>query len=146
MERLEILRDILTSGFVGTQDELCDKLSGQGYEVTQSTISRDLRRLGAVKAIDDQGRTVYRFTPELAIPVRTASLSELVTRIETNGAIIVIHTTLGSASLVALHLDRNRPAGILGTIAGDDTIFVAPASLKGMPATIESIRESMEPR
>jgi transcriptional regulator of arginine metabolism len=146
MERLEFLKDVLTSGFVGTQDELCDKLAHQGYDVTQSTISRDLRRLGAVKAIDDQGRTVYRFTVDAVVPVRNASLSELVTRIEDNGAIIVIHTTLGSASLVALHLDRHKPAGILGTIAGDDTIFVAPASLKGIRSTIASIRESMEPK
>jgi transcriptional regulator of arginine metabolism len=111
MERLDFLKDILTSGFVGTQDELCDKLSRQGYDVTQSTVSRDLRRLGAVKAIDEEGRTV-------------------------------IHTTPGSASLVALHIDRNLDE-VLGTIAGDDTIFVAPASLKNIPATIALIRESL---
>jgi transcriptional regulator of arginine metabolism len=142
MERLEFLKDVLTSGFVGTQDELCDKLGRQGYDVTQSTISRDLRRLGAVKAIDEEGRTVYRFTADTAFPVRNASLGELITKIESNGATIVIHTTPGSASLVALHIDRNID-GVLGTIAGDDTIFVAPASLKNIPATIALIRESL---
>ena len=75
MERLDFLKDILTSGFVGTQDELCDKLSRQGYDVTQSTISRDLRRLGAVKAIDEEGRTVYRFTADTAPPVRNSALA-----------------------------------------------------------------------
>jgi transcriptional regulator of arginine metabolism len=142
MERLDYLKDMLTSGFVGTQDELCDKLGRQGYDVTQSTISRDLRRLGAVKAIDDEGRTVYRFTTDISPPVRNSSLGDLITKIESNGATIVIHTTPGSASLVALHIDRNID-GVLGTIAGDDTIFVAPASLKNIPATIALIRESL---
>jgi transcriptional regulator of arginine metabolism len=142
MERLDFLKDILTSGFVGTQDELCDKLCRQGYDVTQSTISRDLRRLGAVKAIDDEGHTVYRFTADTTAPIRNTSLADMITKIESNGATIVIHTTPGSASLVALHIDRNIDR-VLGTIAGDDTIFVAPASLKGIHLTIASIRESM---
>jgi transcriptional regulator of arginine metabolism len=141
MERLDFLKDILTSGFVGTQDELCDKLGRQGYDVTQSTISRDLRRLGAVKAIDEEGRTVYRFTADTAAPIRNTSIAEMITKIASNGAMIVIHTTPGSASLVALHIDRNLDS-VLGTIAGDDTIFVAPASLKNIPATIALIRES----
>jgi transcriptional regulator of arginine metabolism len=141
MERLDFLKDILTSGFVGTQDELCDKLSRQGYDVTQSTVSRDLRRLGAVKAIDEEGRTVYRFTADTTAPVRNTSIAEMITKIASNGAMIVIHTTPGSASLVALHIDRNLDE-VLGTIAGDDTIFVAPASLRNIPATIALIRES----
>ena len=55
---------------------------------------------------------------------------------------IVIHTSPGSASLVARHLDINRPGGILGTIAGDDTIFVAPGKDISIKQTIAAIRES----
>ena len=55
---------------------------------------------------------------------------------------IVLHTTPGSASLVARHLDHAKPGGILGTLAGDDTIFVAPASLREVKATIRDIQKS----
>jgi transcriptional regulator of arginine metabolism len=57
---------------------------------------------------------------------------------------IVIHTTPGSASLIASHLDHFKPAGILGTIAGDDTIFVAPAIEKDVRDTIAEIQNSFE--
>src|SRR6185295_602564 len=62
--RLEALRELLSQGKLSTQDELREELQNRRFEVTQSTISRDLRRLGAVKAVDPDGRTVYRLSAE----------------------------------------------------------------------------------
>jgi arginine repressor len=142
--RLEALRSLLDKGELSTQDELREKLEKMEFVVAQSTISRDLRKLGVIKAIDTNGRTVYRLRdPEADAPVVSTSLKDLVSEIASNGSIIVIHTAIGSASLVARHLDRVKPGGLLGTIAGDDTIFVAPASAKRIEATIEAIRDSL---
>lgn len=145
-DRLQALRGLLDEGSLSTQDELREKLEKQEFVVTQSTISRDLRKLGAVKAIDSDGRTVYRLGDEgvAPVPASLSSLAALVVDIATNGSIIVVHTTPGSASLVARHLDNHRPGGILGTLAGEDTIFVAPASLKNVKATIREIQTSFE--
>jgi transcriptional regulator of arginine metabolism len=145
-DRLQALRGLLDEGTLSTQDELREKLGKLQFRVTQSTISRDLRKLGAVKAIDSDGRTVYRLGDEAVAPVLASagSLASLVVEIATNGSIIVVHTTPGSASLIARHLDNHRPGGILGTLAGDDTIFVAPASLKNLKGTIREIQTSFE--
>ena len=143
-DRLDALRRLLGQEKLSTQEELADELGRLAFKVTQSTISRDLRRLGAVKAIDPDGRTVYRLPDDVSAPVAAAtSLRELMLEIETNGSIIVIHTTPGSASLIARHLDHTRPAGVLGTIAGDDTIFVAPKSLKEIRSTMRAIEDSL---
>jgi transcriptional regulator of arginine metabolism len=145
--RLEALRKLLSQGKLTTQDELREELEARKFAVTQSTISRDLRRVGAVKAIDPDGRTVYRLSTDPAparVPVATGSLRDLVKTIESNGSMIVIHTVSGSASLIAVHLDRVRPGHILGTLAGDDTIFIAPRSLKKIKETMTSIEKSFE--
>lgn len=144
-QRLDALRRLLSQGSLSTQDDLRAKLEKMDYSVTQSTISRDLRKLGAVKALDPDGRTVYRLPSEENAPLMaTSSLRDLVTDIRTNGSIIVIHTSPASASLIARHLDHLRPGGILGTIAGEDTIFVAPGTSKDARATIKAIEESFE--
>ena len=142
--RATALRKLLGEGTLSTQDELREMIAKQGFDVTQSTISRDLRRLGAVKAIDPEGRTVYRMAIESLAPVTAGSLKDLISNIRSNGSIIVIHTSPGSASLIARHLDQQRPGGILGTLAGDDTIFVAPASASAseIRSTIRSIENS----
>ena len=142
--RLEALRKLLEGGELSTQEELAEKLRRLDFEVTQSTISRDLRKIGAVKAIDPEGQTVYRLPEEFEPPV-SGTITDLVSDIATNGSIIVIHTAVGSASLVARHLDRVEREMILGTIAGDDTIFVAPASTdpKDLKTTIRAIRDAV---
>jgi transcriptional regulator of arginine metabolism len=144
--RLEALRQLLGQGKLSTQDELREELEAKKFTVTQSTISRDLRRIGAVKATDPDGRTVYRLAGEesVRVPVATGSLRDLVRTIETNGALIVLHTVSGTASIVALHLDRVKPGDILGTVAGDDTIFIAPRSLKKIKETMTLIERSFE--
>jgi transcriptional regulator of arginine metabolism len=140
-QRLNSLRELLSAGEISTQEELAEELSRQKFVVTQSTISRDLRRLGAVKTQDSTGRTVYRLPEDVSapVPLATSGLRNLLVDIEHNGSMIVIHTTPGSASLVASQLDHTRPEGILGTIAGDDTIFVAPANSKRIESTISAI-------
>jgi len=140
-ERLNSLRKLLAAGDLSTQEELAEELSEQKFKVTQSTISRDLRKLGAVKAQDPAGRTVYRLPDDLSSPAMISgnSFAGLLVNIQHNGSLIVINTTPGSASLVARQLDQTKPEGILGTIAGDDTIFVAPVSSRRIEQTIEAI-------
>ncbi len=143
MNRLTALRRLLAQEKLSTQDKLREELEALRFKVTQSTISRDLRRLGAVRAVDTDGRTVYRLPDEIpSPPPQTAGLDALIQDIRHNGVMIVIHTTPGSASLVARHLDHHRPGGLLGTIAGDDTIFVAPSSVKNMPGAVRRILAS----
>lgn len=144
--RLEALRQLLQDGELSTQEELCSKLEKLDFATTQSTVSRDLRKLGAVKGVDAEGQTVYQLPQEMDAPI-PQTMPELVRSIETNGSLIVIRTTVGSASLVARQLDRITPGGILGTIAGDDTIFVAPASTgaREVRATMREIEQSLRP-
>jgi transcriptional regulator of arginine metabolism len=144
--RLSTLKEILLEGKLSTQDELREELESRKFSVTQSTISRDLKRVGAIKTLDLQGRTVYRLHHDLQSPVPSPvahSLRDLVSAIRSNGNIIVINTTPGSASLVARHLDSQKPGGIIGTIAGDDTIFIAPKSIREIQRTITAIEASL---
>ncbi len=143
--RTQALRRLLEEGELSTQEELREELEKQDFEVTQSTISRDLRRLGAIKGTDSAGQTVYRLSEESQqpIPIAAGSLQDLILQIDTNGTLIVIHTHPGSASLIARRLDQVRPAGILGTIAGDDTIFVAPAAKRDLKLTLKAISECL---
>jgi transcriptional regulator of arginine metabolism len=143
--RLEALRQLLEEGAVGTQEEICDALEKKKFSVTQSTISRDLRRIGAVKAISQDGNIVYRLPEEqLLLPPNVSnSIRGLLLDIQHNGSMIVIHTPPGSASLVAHHLDSVLKKGILGTLAGDDTIFIAPVSTKSIEVTMKQIVDEL---
>jgi len=142
-DRLSVLRKLLESGKNSTQEELRDMLESKGHDVNQSTISRDLRKIGAIKGTDSKGRTVYRLSDTYSEATFVSqSVPELISSISHNDTMIVIHTSPGSASLVARHLDINRPGGILGTIAGDDTIFVAPGKEISIKQTIAAIKES----
>ncbi|RYZ66637.1 MAG: arginine repressor [Proteobacteria bacterium] len=137
-DRLSALRGLLLEGKLSTQEELREELVRLDFDVTQSTVSRDLRRIGAMKVSDAEGRIIYRLAEESAsppVPAQMANnLRDLVLSIDENGFMVVVNTTPGSASLVARHIDSRREGTILGTIAGDDTIFVAPA--KGVKTSI----------
>jgi len=144
MDRLQSLKEILYSGSASTQDEIREELLRRKYSVTQSTISRDLKRIGAIKAVDTEGRTVYRLSEDMVnspVPAPVAnSMRDLVMDIASNGMMIVIHTSPGSASLVARHVDSQMSGEIMGTIAGYDTRFVHPAGFRTPNATLISIQ------
>lgn len=137
-ELLTAVQALLQNAKVGTQEEICDALRESGWDVNQTKISRLLHQIGAVKMIEN-GRTVYRLPSELKPVNLSHSLEQLIVSIESNETLIVIRTTLGSAQLVAAMLDRQKQIGILGTVAGDDTIFIAPKTQKDIPQLKQKI-------
>jgi transcriptional regulator of arginine metabolism len=126
--RRAAIERLLRGRRVSTQEDLRERLAAQGFEVTQGTLSRDLARLGARRAPGVEGGTVYELPAENppGAPRALEALNPLVLRIRDNGALVVVQTTPGAASAVALALDQARLPEVLGTIAGDDTVFVAP--------------------
>ncbi|MNT48654.1 Arginine repressor [compost metagenome] len=103
-----------------------------------------MRRIGAIKTTNAEGEIVYKLSEESFLMPTTVSdsLGQLLLDITSNENMIVLHTSPGSASLVARHIDSMRSTlGILGTIAGDDTIFIAPASTKKISALIQKIKD-----
>jgi transcriptional regulator of arginine metabolism len=137
----DALKSILVSDSVGTQDEIRQALEELGYEVNQSRISRLLRKLGAVKMTNERKQIIYSLPIEPAPPASKTILSQLIMSIKTNETLIVIHTNPGSASLIGRLLDHNRDElKILGTVAGDDTVFIAPRSVKQISTTLRIIQ------
>jgi len=138
---IETLRLILTEGRAGTQEEIKQALEQQGYLVNQSKISRLLRKLGAAKTSNDHQQIIYAL-PEESVPAASKKiLPQLITEFTLNESLIIIHTTPGSASFIARLLDRNRQEfGVLGTVAGDDTLFIAPVSVKHIAKTLERVK------
>ncbi len=142
-ERLQVLRQLILEGEASTQEELCDALKRKKYEVTQSTVSRDLRRIGAIKTTNSVGEIIYLLPEQhlAQIPRANADVSKLVLNVQSNENLVIIHTSPGSASLIAADLDRIRTSiGILGTLSGDDTIFVAPVSIKQISKVEQKIK------
>lgn len=134
-DRLKDLVRILKAGHAATQQEIVAELRAAGHDVTQATVSRDLQEVGAVKV--RVGRTLeYRLPDELP---RTAG-SELMARnlqrtlrdfaidVRTAATLVVVVTAPGHASAVARAIDLAGLEQVVGTVAGDDTIFVATPS------------------
>ncbi|WP_100933934.1 arginine repressor [Candidatus Chlamydia corallus] len=115
------LKEILSLEGAATQEELCAKLLAQGFATTQSSVSRWLRKIQAVKIPGEHGARYSLSSPKEKINTR-----DLVLSIRHNAYLIVIRTVPGSASWIAGLLDQGLKDEILGTLAGDDTIFVTP--------------------
>jgi len=137
----DALRALLMGRKASTQEEICAALEKQGYDINQSKASRLLRKIGAIKVINEQGQTVYSLAREPAPPLMNTPIRNLIIDIVSNETLVVITTSPGSASMVARVLDYYQiTTGILGTIAGDDTIFVAPKSIKDIHKLREEIK------
>jgi len=115
-------------GGLQSQEQLAGILAGEGMSVTQATVSRDLRELGVAKG--PRGYSLPGETP--ASPRHNGDLQRALKNLmmsgETAGNLAVVHTGPGRAPLLALEIDRAGLKPVLGTIAGDDTIFIAARS------------------
>ena len=129
--RLEALKMMLSSQEIGSQSDLLKALKKEGFQLTQATLSRDLKQLKVAMAASMNGKYVYVLPNETMYRrVRTprrASEMQLVSgflSINFSGNMGVIKTRPGYASSIAFNIDNNDVENIIGTIAGDDTIFI----------------------
>lgn len=139
------LKGFLLEGATKTQEEICRVLKKRGYLVNQTKISRLLRRLGVAKVKNEYGEVVYWLPKELPPPEPIASINNLVIGVVANEAMIIVYTSPGAAQLIARMLDyRNKDNEILGTIAGDDAVFVAPKSIKNIKTIMKNLKLLLE--
>lgn len=119
--------EIINSKSIETQEELAEELKNSGIDVTQATVSRDIKELKLIKVLDDYGKYKYatisqnnRYMPNKLMGIFT----QTVINVENVENFVVIKTISGSAAAAAEAIDSLNFGGIVGTIAGDNTIFV----------------------
>lgn len=139
----EILR-IISSKDIDTQEELASSLRDLGYKVTQATVSRDIRELRLIKTATKAGGFKYAKPErhEIAVSERlTRILSDSLVNVDTSGNMIIVKTLSGSANVAAEALDNLGWPEILGTIAGDNTIFIVVRSDNDAAEVSDRIRQ-----
>ena len=139
------MRSILSEQAVSSQADLARLLAEQGFQVTQATVSRDLWAVGAVKARTADGSLRYFWEPgsdpDDSRDALAMTLSNYVTSVRSSGNLVVIKTPPGAAHVVAAAIDDAGIGGILGTVAGDDTMLVVAGEETGGPAIAKLIEE-----
>lgn len=124
--RHERIKEIIKKNQVETQEELILSLRESGFNVTQATVSRDIRDLKLTKTANSEGKYVYT-APRSASDksdVYTDMLSRSIKKAAVSVNIVVVHTYPGMASAAAAEIDSHDSADILGCVAGDDTIII----------------------
>ena len=132
---------------LSTQTELAKALKKAGFGAVQTTVSRDVAELGLVKVRDEEGRLVYAL-PGAADLSRlgelVAALRRWTVSLTATGDLVVINTPPGTANALARAIDAAGLADVAGTVAGDDTIFVAAHEGVGGAALADQLRHHLE--
>ncbi len=136
------IKEIVQSKTVPSQEELCTDLKKRGFDITQATLSRDLRELGVVR-VHAEGGMRYALTAESEERKMKSLVGVEITSIDANEAMIVIRTLPGRAPGVASFLDSLHDPHLLGTVAGDDTVVVLPSTIRRIHATMERIKNAL---
>jgi transcriptional regulator of arginine metabolism len=146
VQRQQAISRLVQKHAVTNQPQLVELLAVDGIAATQATVSRDLEDLGAVKVRVPGGETVYAI-PEYE-PARLAPedqlrrvMGEWVAEVKRSGDLVVLRTPPGCAHVVASALDRSGMSGVLGTVAGDDTLLVVAEEELGGVALAERLRD-----
>ncbi|MGH8133693.1 MAG: arginine repressor [Steroidobacteraceae bacterium] len=138
LERRGAIVRILRGGLVRKQQDLVRLLKKAGHDATQSSISRDLRGLGVLKA---SGRYVLPPDEVTRANGDFAMLAQFVRSVRRAGpAIAVLRTTIGAAQSVAVAIDKAEWPEVAGTLSGDDTIFIATANVRSQAELIARLR------
>jgi transcriptional regulator of arginine metabolism len=136
--RRDAIREILSRQVVGTQKTQRRHLAARGIRAAQATLSRDMALLG-VRRIAGAGGPRYRIDgDDGGLPMEP--VRRMVDTVESNAVMVVVRTKAGAASAVARALDEARLPELLGTLAGDDTVFVVPATAQGGHALARKLR------
>ncbi|HXG37915.1 MAG TPA: arginine repressor [Bacteroidota bacterium] len=139
------IKQIIAEKPIASQEELCHALQRAGFEVTQATLSRDLKELGIARVNTPEGpRYVHHHQSEER---RLQSvISYEVERVDANEVMVIIRTLPGRAPGVASFIDSLQHPDILGTLAGDDTVLVTPSSTKKIRSVLKYIKDALMAR
>jgi transcriptional regulator of arginine metabolism len=138
------IRKIISSRKISGQEELLEALTKFGYDITQATLSRDLKDLGVAKIPDKEKGYVYILPDEIGKLGRVVATmnnpGESIVSMEFSYHFCIIRTLPGFANSVAIYIDSVKDTAISGTIAGDDTVLIIPRE----PATRVELKTAMQ--
>ena len=146
VQRQQTIVRLIAENNVGNQPQLVELLAMESIQATQATVSRDLEEIGAIKVRVAGGETIYAL-PELpherVTPVDHLCrvLGEWVAEVSHSGNLVVVRTPPGCAHVVASALDRSSMAGLLGTVAGDDTLLIVAEEAVGGAEMASRLRD-----
>jgi transcriptional regulator of arginine metabolism len=149
-ERIRLIKKLISQEAIGNQDDLQNRLQEQGCEVTQATLSRDLKSLHVIKVSDNDGAYIYRVVENGSAGQKANEdllqgnfLADGVLDIDFSANLGVVKTLPGYASGVALMIDKTNTSELLGTIAGDDTILLIVREGISRDVVIELLKKAM---
>ncbi len=145
--RQQKILEIIEKYDIDTQDTLIKKLADEGYTVTQTTISRDIRQLNIIKGIGANGAYKYIapgsvISSKTKVPALNSSINDAVTRVEAAGHIVVVRTLPGMANAIAVCCDSIHRDDIVGSVAGDDTILLVVKTSEGARRLETELRDA----
>ncbi len=136
------IKEIIASKAIASQDELRLELKKRGFDVTQATLSRDLKELGVGRIASGEGAH-YVLQPAGEAQILRPLVGAQVLSISANESMIVVKTLPGSASVVGEYIDTLHDGIIIGTIAGDNTLLVIPESQKKTSQVLRFLKEKL---
>jgi len=141
--------NIIEHNAIETQEELAKTLKKQGFDVTQATVSRDIKELRLIKILSKDGKYKYSSIEHADTPILNRFMNvfrDCVLSLDYANGIIVVKTLIGSANAAAAAIDALKIAEIVGTIAGDDTIFMLLRNEKDAENTLNVFRKILDNR
>jgi transcriptional regulator of arginine metabolism len=134
------IKEIIANRTITSQDQLKRELRTRGISVTQATLSRDLHDLGVIRLTTQSGTRYVLEDQPAPLSQRLITGGEIVS-FHRNESLIVIRTLPGHANSVARFIDQQKRSDVLGTIAGDDTIFIAPRSIRATETVLAELKQ-----
>ena len=141
--------EIITNTEVDTQEKLAALLRESGFEVTQATISRDIKELQLVKTLSSSGKYKYAVSTSKDLPVTDRFIKifrQTVTSVDSSGNIILVKTLPGCANAAGEAIDNSNLPHIKGSIAGDNTLLLVADKEENVPAIIDEFNKMLNMR
>jgi len=145
-KRHKKILELIQNQDISTQEELAEVLGQEGFNVTQATVSRDIKELGLIKVSVGNDMSKYALPMEATVSETRLKfmIKEFVLRYDYSGNIIVIKTPPGNAQAVASVIDSAQWREVIGTVAGDDTIFLVIKPVDSVQSVLKKIKKYLD--
>ena len=146
-QRQAKILELIEHNEIETQEELSMRLRDLGYDTTQATVSRDIKELRLIKVLTPEGRYRYATVEKAEADMQERFIqmfANCVLSVATAGNLVVIKTISGSASAAAEAIDSMKFPEVVGSIAGDNTIFIAVHEARAVPEVVRKFQKMMK--